>query len=239
MQSSALILRDLSKQKSHSRKSLLQNSTHYEVLQISETATFEVIRSAYLQQIRMYHNGVSDTVKHYQAVIGAYRILKSPETRQAYDTWLAVTRAKSIKSMENLIATLNSAIETLPSSFFEEQATNHINPLACICAGTGLSYAILMMGVIAALCDPESMLGIRLLMVGFLATCVSCYVLVRYNLQKQAIWERDVLEPMNTVITHLQRIDNTIAFIRERTPKLTYVPQQSEMETMSTIHTGP
>lgn len=235
MQSSALILRDLSKQKNRSQKSCSQDSTHYHILQVSETATIEMIRNAYMQQIRRCRTDVSDAVNHYQAVLVAYRTLKNPKSRQAYDTWLAETRAKSIKSMENLIATLNSAIDDLSSlNPSEEQDANHKNPLAILYTGLGLSYAILVISIIAALCYPESMLGESLGIVGFFATCGSNYALFRYCRQEDALWKNNFLEPAKNLISHHQHIENFIAFHRERIPKLTYEPKQTETMSSTT-----
>lgn len=62
---------------------------YYAILEISETATFEEIKSAFRQQAIKWHpdrNHGKDTTKKMQLINEAYLILKDTEARNRYDT---------------------------------------------------------------------------------------------------------------------------------------------------------
>ncbi|CAM2822647.1 DnaJ domain-containing protein [Legionella worsleiensis] len=223
MSSNALILRNLGHQKSR-----LRSSTHYEALQVSETTSFEVIRSAYRQQIKIFHNGVNDdnTVMHYQAVISAYRVLKDPHKRQAYDTRLARERAAQRTIFVSFLSTVKHAHEMLSSiPSIEELIKNYRNPLIPIYVRLGLSVIITIIGLGAEFFYPESMLAAYLCVANILVSCNAVYESVKYA-RKQNVTRQELtnamIETINFQIEVDQRVASTIAYHRARTPKLTY-----------------
>jgi molecular chaperone DnaJ len=59
-----------------------------EILQVSDTATYEEIRRSYLQMAREYHPDVNDSPKAaeiFAKVNEAHETLKNAETRKVYD----------------------------------------------------------------------------------------------------------------------------------------------------------
>lgn len=61
----------------------------YQVLQVSEQATDEMIKAAYRKLVKKYHPDVhpgdQECEERFRAVSEAYRILSDPEKRRAYD----------------------------------------------------------------------------------------------------------------------------------------------------------
>ncbi len=65
-----------------------RNRTYYEILGVSEDATFEEIRAAFRQRAREFHPDVNkspDAVDRMQEVNEAYEVLRDEEQRTAYD----------------------------------------------------------------------------------------------------------------------------------------------------------
>lgn len=65
-----------------------QNQTYYEILGVSEDASFEDIRAAFRQRAREFHPDVNkspDAVDRMQEVNEAYEVLRDEEQRAAYD----------------------------------------------------------------------------------------------------------------------------------------------------------
>lgn len=65
-----------------------QNRTYYEILGVSEDASFEEIRTAFRERAREYHpdrNPDPDAVERMQEVNEAYEVLRDEEQRAAYD----------------------------------------------------------------------------------------------------------------------------------------------------------
>ncbi len=65
-----------------------QNQTYYEILGVSEDASFEDIRTAFRQRAREFHPDVNkspDAVDRMQEINEAYEVLRDDEQRAAYD----------------------------------------------------------------------------------------------------------------------------------------------------------
>lgn len=72
-------------------------STHYEVLQVSETASLDIIKQRFQQLILQHHpdkrtNSNDDTQAHN--ILKAWEVLRSPTSRKNYDIELQSQRNK-------------------------------------------------------------------------------------------------------------------------------------------------
>lgn len=87
-----------------------QNKTYYEILGVSEDASFEEIRAAFRERAREYHpdrNPNPDAVERMQEVNEAYEVLRDEQERAAYDrahrtfraSPEALVRAKTMAAM--------------------------------------------------------------------------------------------------------------------------------------------
>ena len=59
--------------------------THYDTLQVSRTASIEVIEAAYKSLMKLYHPDVSGDTRYAQALNAAHDVLTDLEKREKYD----------------------------------------------------------------------------------------------------------------------------------------------------------
>ncbi|KAG2221423.1 hypothetical protein INT45_005228 [Circinella minor] len=131
--------------------------THYEVLNVSETATTEHIKSRFQQLILRHHPDRQGTIQQdndqAQRILQAWEILRNPTTRKAYDEELAARH-------QHRAAVINSEIDLDDMEYNEKALTFS---LICRCSGI---YAItendLEQGIDVVCCDNCS-LRIRVL----------------------------------------------------------------------------
>ena len=72
----------------------MQRPNYYDILEISPSASAEVIRAAYRSLSRKHHpdaNPDSDETKHFKRVQEAWEVLSDPENRRQYDEQLERT----------------------------------------------------------------------------------------------------------------------------------------------------
>ncbi|KAI8149594.1 hypothetical protein BJV82DRAFT_588555 [Fennellomyces sp. T-0311] len=130
--------------------------THYEVLNVSENATFEQIKFRFQQLILKHHpdkRGTLDNDDQAQQILRAWEILRNPSSRKEYDAELAARQGRQG-------AVINSEID-LDDMEYDE--STHTYVVTCRCSGT---YAIteddLEQGIDVVCCDNCS-LRIRVL----------------------------------------------------------------------------
>lgn len=72
---------------------------YYEILEISKSATLEVIKAAYKAQISKYHPDNLETgdLKKAQQINEAYEVLSDPVKRAEYDKKIALDEGNDIK----------------------------------------------------------------------------------------------------------------------------------------------
>lgn len=74
--------------------------THYDILEISERASPEVVRAAYRSLIQRFHPDRRpddpEAAARAAAITEAYDLLSDPARREAYDQWLASQRAAAV-----------------------------------------------------------------------------------------------------------------------------------------------
>jgi DnaJ-domain-containing protein 1 len=85
----------------------LDAMTHYELLGITDVADRDAVRQAYFARVATYHpdrffgKRIGLFARKVQAIFSrindAYAALRDPETRAAYDAWLASTRKAAAK----------------------------------------------------------------------------------------------------------------------------------------------
>lgn len=76
-------------------KSLISSKTHYEVLKVSRTATFEEIKTAHRNLARLSHpDKVAGNECTFRQLQKAWECLRDEQSRKAYDEELAVKEAK-------------------------------------------------------------------------------------------------------------------------------------------------
>ena len=73
---------------------------YYEILEISKSATLEVIKAAYKAQISKYHPDNLETgdLKKAQQINEAYEVLSDPVKRAEYDKKIALDEGNDIKN---------------------------------------------------------------------------------------------------------------------------------------------
>ena len=70
--------------------------THYDTLQVSRTASIEVIEAAYKSLMKLYHPDVSGDTRYAQALNAAHDVLADLEKREKYDRSLRPRPAQPI-----------------------------------------------------------------------------------------------------------------------------------------------
>ena len=75
---------------------------YYEILEISKSATLEVIKAAYKAQISKYHPDNLETgdLKKAQQINEAYEVLSDPVKRAEYDKKIALDEGNDIKNVD-------------------------------------------------------------------------------------------------------------------------------------------
>ena len=95
-----------------------QNRTYYEILGVSEDASFEEIRAAFRERAREYHpdrNRSPDAVERMQEVNEAYEVLRDEQQRAAYDR----ARRTATTSWEGLTLAQSTAITVVGELAFD------------------------------------------------------------------------------------------------------------------------
>ena len=78
---------------------------YYEILEISKSATLEVIKAAYKAQISKYHPDNLETgdLKKAQQINEAYEVLSDPVKRAEYDKKIALDEGNDIKNGDGVV----------------------------------------------------------------------------------------------------------------------------------------
>ena len=76
--------------------------THYDVLEVSENASQEVIQMAYKALVKKYHpdvnKGFAEEAEQLLKLINeAYETLSDPEKRKEYDAFLYISRHEEVR----------------------------------------------------------------------------------------------------------------------------------------------
>src|SRR3954453_8267951 len=68
----------------------MERRTHYEILEISESASLEVVRAAHRALVKRYHPDVGEDAdpERMKLINEAWEVLSDPERRAAYDATL-------------------------------------------------------------------------------------------------------------------------------------------------------
>jgi hypothetical protein len=112
-------------------------SNHYELLQISEDASSEVIKAAYKALAHKFHpdrNGSIDATQQFQLINSAYRVLIDPALRSGYDLELKLQRDSVARQTE-------SVRFTQPRSHRNQESTASDATQAHIARGDGQEAA--------------------------------------------------------------------------------------------------
>jgi predicted DNA-binding protein (MmcQ/YjbR family) len=108
--------------------------THYDNLQVTETASQEVIRGAYKFLSQKYHpdrfNGDPADAERVMKIINrAYQVLSDPERRARYDEMLADSRASQSSDFQSKEQTENSKKEQSTATGFNSQRLKSIREI--------------------------------------------------------------------------------------------------------------
>ena len=110
----------------------MKNSTYYEILEVSEKASNEVIEKAYKVLAKKYHPDLytgkekSFAEEKMKEINYAYDVLGNEEKRKAYDAELARNREQEQRRREeqNIRYNQDSRKEQQAGDFYQEQAKN-------------------------------------------------------------------------------------------------------------------
>lgn len=167
---------DASNHQNHSN-----NLTHYEILNISRTASHEDIRAAYLLQLKLYLDQQPHqlTVERYKSIWEAYEILKGDNTRRIYDSQLA--EAEIIRSPANRPRFYTASFTTLfkPGNQHEQQLRRHFINLS-------VSFAVEVTGSALLYKDPESTTGALLSVIGLIGMTLSRFKILQLTSDNNA-----------------------------------------------------
>lgn len=232
MQSSAIIIHQLNDHHGHSHPSSENTRhngpTHYDILHVPETASADEIRRAYRQQLKNFRddkNG-SVTANYFQSMLTAYKILNNDAARRRYDEELV--SARSFDGFLTAFDNFGKILCTAMGNIVEKRNANNMAQEKHFLLFIGVSYAIEMMGAIAAVYDPESMVGSILCGIGFLMILGTNYVVLSHFNQEKAFRDgffkplQELKPVMEEMLEHHKRVEATY---RASVPKLTYVAE--------------
>lgn len=131
-------------------------TTHYELLGINKSASFEVIKSAYKSMTQKWHPDKNPATREkaeeqFKIIANAYTALSDPASRASYDAWLVLNKIVvpekkvDVAFDEDIRVTpdiWSSYMSAMREELAEQQFNTWIRPLqACLSGGKWCIYA--------------------------------------------------------------------------------------------------